>query len=407
MVLFIGLCSVACAPISARENSFHSLNTAKIGGGCPLSSLWTDFSGYPSNTNALSNNSNRTDGFDLSRLTYSDPSSCNSKEYDQIVDFLLQLYENGGIEAPKANRLAFHSSATYSAASHGLGGPDGGWLMFQQNKNFPEMAGLEETIDILVNVTKVYDCITFSDVVYLAAAVLTEAAGGPAIAWMPGRRDASIAPVGPPLAARLPDASFTIAAVNYFYTNLGLTERELVALNGGGHSFGASDVTASGWNGSFTPAGDVWPTPKNLYFIQSFDYIWKPEIVSSQKGQRLQYVLAENQDTKITTEDGIPVIRLPSDVAFLTAEGDLKAWSCTYAVDEQTFLEDFAYVMQRISQLGANERNWKLLDTYEWLGINGTGTNYGKNMSPIGSNPPLNKPPAYCTFTVDGSNLTP
>ena len=41
-------------------------------------------------------------------------------------------------------------------------------------------------------------------------------------------------------------------AVFYYYTNLGLTNREAVALTGGGHSIGGADVEATGWNGTFT-----------------------------------------------------------------------------------------------------------------------------------------------------------
>ena len=52
----------------------------------------------------------------------------------------------------------------------------------------------------------------------------------------------------------------------YYYLNLGLTNREAVALTGGGHSIGGADAGATGWNGTFTRGGDAWPTPANDYF---------------------------------------------------------------------------------------------------------------------------------------------
>jgi len=344
--------------------------------GCPLAFLWTSVSGYPSGV---------VDGGEESgHVKFSGLTFCSASEFDAIAELVLQMFEDGEIEAPKANRLAFHSSALYSAAAgrSGLGGPNGGWFRLEANKNFKGNAGLPETVDVLLRlIEEKYPCITFADLVTFTGAILTEAAGGPAIAWMAGRMDALHTPSNPPLAARLPDASFSIAAVNYFYTQIGLTEREIVALNSGGHSFGAADLTASGWNGSFTSAADVWPTPKNKYLVDTFAYQWEPQVVSSEIGTRIQYVLADGQGVDPFTEEGSHIIRLPSDVAILTQGGNLTAWAYEYSQNETLFLADFARIMQRVSQLGAGE-SWSIDESYVWLGMNGTATNYGTSISP-------------------------
>lgn len=49
-----------------------------------------------------------------------------------------------------------------------------------------------------------------------------------------------------------PPLPILFCPVFYYYVNLGLTNREAVALTGGGHSIGGADVEATGWNGTFT-----------------------------------------------------------------------------------------------------------------------------------------------------------
>lgn len=52
-------------------------------------------------------------------------------------------------------------------------------------------------------------------------------------------------------------------------------------------------------------------------------------------------------------------------------------------------MNDYARVLQRISQLGAG-KSWLLNpDQYEWLGVNGTATNYGTNIEPQLGDPPI------------------
>lgn len=358
---------------------FAPIKRLSTGGGCPVAALWTAFSHYPADVNSGGPGEQAP-----KVLGYSLPSNCTSEEYNTISNCIIALWKEGELEAPKANRLAFHSAATYvaSAGPGALGGPNGGWFKFPQNAEFEGNIGLPDTISTLIKLTKEHPCITFADAVFFASAVLTEAAGGPPIAWIPGRRDAistALGPTSPPLASRLPDASFASSAVQYFYTQMGLSSREMVALNGGGHSFGAADVSASGWNGSFTQAADVWPSPKNLYFIQTFNVRWVPQVVSSPKGKRIQYVIAPGQAAEPYTEDGSHVIRLPSDVALLTAGGTLTAWARYYAENETLFMEDFARVMQRMSQLGAGT-SWQLSEGYVWLGLYGNATNYGSTI---------------------------
>lgn len=178
------------------------------------------------------------------------------------------------------------------------------------------------------DIVKKYPCITFADATTFVGAVLTEAAGGPAVAWMPGRSDADKTPENPVIAARLPDGTFTSSGVVYFYTQMGLTDRELAVLNGGGHSIGGAGASASGWNGTFTPYGGAsFPTPKNLYFVQTFENQWIPQVTKKSDGKlRLQYVLVGDDNEPIMSDRGAYVIRIPSDVAILLDGRQPTAW---------------------------------------------------------------------------------
>lgn len=329
----------------------------------------------------------------VSGIKFSQPSNCTGAQFDAISKRVLKDYNDGVADAPGNNRNLFHAAGTYSAVAGpgGLGGVNGGWIRFKQNVDFSKNAGLAGTVDYIEGIVKEYPCITFADATIFAGVILTEAAGGPAVAFMPGRKDANNAPNNPPIASRLPDGTFTSSAVVYYYTQLGLTDREMAAVNGGGHSFGGANSDNSGWNGTFTAAGLEFPTPKNLYFSQSFEDNWIPQVTKSPviTSLRVQYLLTDKQGDIVLGSDGQYIIRIPSDVAILLDGRAPTAWAYSYAKDENLFMSDYARVLQRISQVGAGDGWVPNQAQYEWLGINGTATNYGVIIEPQGGEPPI------------------
>lgn len=352
--------------------------------GCPLAGVWTLGSDYP-----LNNVNGKLEGTDVK---FSDPSSCTKEQFDAISQKVLADFGEGKVGTAPNNRNIFHAAGTYSAVAgpNAIGGVNGGWIRFQNNLAFPENAGLQGAVAYLETLVEEYPCITFADAIIFVGAIMTEASGGPAIAFMPGRRDADRTPANPLIASRLPDATFTSSGTVYFYTQMGLTDREIAVINGGGHSIGGASPKASGWNGTFTPAGDDWPSPKNLYFAQTFENNWAPQVTNQEgdKAIRIQYVLVDENNEPILSEGGAYIIRVPSDVALLLDGREPTAWAYSYYKDEDLFMEDYARTLQRISQLGNGD--WSLNRTqYEWLGINGTATNYGVDIEPIGGDPPV------------------
>lgn len=352
--------------------------------GCPLAGVWTLGSDYP-----LGNVEGPLEG---TQVKFSEPSSCSKEEFDAIAQKVLQDFDSGAVGAAESNRNIFHAAGTYSAVAgpNALGGVNGGWIRFQKNLDFAENAGLQGAVAYLGDLVKEYPCITFADAIVFTGVILTEATGGPAVAFMPGRRDADKTPQNPLIAARLPDATFTSSGVVYYYTQMGLTDREIAAINGGGHSIGGAGPSNSGWNGSFTQFGDQWPTPNNLYFKQTFENQWVPQITNqnSDKAIRIQYVLVDQNNEPVLSESGKYIIRIPSDVAILLDGRSPTAWAYSYYKDENLFMTDYTRTLQRISQLGNGD--WSLNRTqYEWLGINGTAKNYGVDIEPLAGESPV------------------
>lgn len=144
---------------------------------------------------------------------------------------------------------------------------------------------------------------------------------GPPIAWYPGRRDAlGPGPSHPPFSQRLAPGDYSPSGVMDFYTNMGMSVREAVVLNAGGHSMGGADKDGSGWDGeplavwrgrgqvalglvpctclplpsctapvcfappsrhpgSFTPFDDAWPSPSIKHLLDLLRYGWTTEVV--------------------------------------------------------------------------------------------------------------------------------
>ena len=367
---------------------FSSFESADIPNaqGCPLAALWSVGGSFPFDSvqGPLRNATN---------VSFSEPSNCTSAEFDAIAEQIQLDYANETVDGPGSNRALFHSAGTFSAVAGagGLGGVDGGWLQFPENVAFPANAGLDETVEYIKGLVQQFPCITFADAVVFNGVIVTELAGGPAVAFMPGRRDASTTPTNPVLPSRLPDGSYNTAGVLSYYTQMGLSERELAVFNGGGHSLGGAHPENSGWNGSFTYASDKFPTPKNLYFIQTFENEWRPQIVvnSTTGTMRFQFVLLDSEGNPENDADGNYIIRIPSDTAILLGGERPTAWAYSYAKDEDLFMNDYARVLQRISQLGAGESWFLNPDQYVWLGVNGTATNYGTNIEPQFGDPPI------------------
>jgi cytochrome c peroxidase len=284
---------------------------------------------------------------------FSKPSSCSAAQYRDIVAAVNDT-DAYNLELPGVVRLAFHTCGSFVALDSS-GGCDGAWLRFSPDKDAVANGGtVAESVTKLDRIKEKFPCITYADLYTLAGSVAVEVAGGPAVAWSPGRVDADgPGPSHPPYSSRLPDGMFNGAGLAYFMTQWGFSAREAVAVIGGGHSIGGAEPDASGWKMVFTPSNDKWPTPANQYFTLLMNSTWIP--AETEDTGLPYYKLAEGEKfagNDLPDAEGKPVGRLPSDMALRL----MKLYApiaAEYAADEAAFLRDFSFAYEKLLALGS------------------------------------------------------
>jgi cytochrome c peroxidase len=280
-----------------------------------------------------------------------------------------------GLERPAALRLAFHTCGTFTSLE-ASGGCDGAWLRFGPDAAAVPNTGLDEHVAVLEKVKAKYPCITYADLYTFAGSVATELAGGPPIAWQPGRVDAlGHGPSSPSYSSRLPEAGINAAALGYYATQAGLSPREMVALVGGGHSIGSASTQNSGWRMVFV-AGDAWPSPPNRYFSDLVERQWV-QAEAPETGLP-QWVLAPEEPLAgaAGAVEGKPIGRLPSDMAMLFSK-PFERHVREYARDADRFLADFSRVTQKLLALGSPGVAGQAAGGYKWKGLDGKWEGWG------------------------------
>jgi catalase (peroxidase I) len=297
---------------------------------------------------------------------------CSRAEYDAIARMFNDT--DLALERPAALRLAFHTCGTFTALD-ASGGCDGAWLRHGPDADAVPNTGLAEHVAVLEKVKAAHPCITYADLYTFAGSVATELAGGPAIAWQPGRVDAlGHGPSAPPFSSRIPEANINAPALGYYATQSGLSPREMVALVGGGHSIGAASTSKSGWNMVFVE-GDDWPTPVNRYFVDLVERQWV-QAEAPETGLP-QWVLAPEEPLAgdAGAFEGKPIGRLPSDMALLFSRV-FEPVVREYARDAARFMADFALVTQKLLALGSPGVGSAAGD-YKWKGLDGKWEGWG------------------------------
>jgi len=159
-------------------------------------------------------------------------------------------------------RLAFHDAGTFDGST---GGADG-----CVDLSSPENGGLASIVDMLEPIAATATILSKADVWHLAANVAVELAGGPAMEFRTGRKQASSCSG---TASRLPDAEQGHDHIrDVFVVRLGFTEREVVALMGA-HVLGRAQAGNSGYEGPWVPENQN-SRFTNLYFSDLLRHRW-------------------------------------------------------------------------------------------------------------------------------------
>ncbi|PIA47452.1 hypothetical protein AQUCO_01400242v1 [Aquilegia coerulea] len=234
-------------------------------------------------------------------------------------------------------RLGWHDAGTYNKNIEEWpqrGGANGS-VRFEIELKHAANAGLVNALKLLQPIKEKYPGVTYADLFQLASATAVEEAGGPKIPMKYGRVDVS-EPEQCPEEGRLPDAGPPTPASHLrdvFY-RMGLSDKDIVALSGA-HTLGRSRPERSGWgkpetkytkDGPGAPGGQSWTI------------------------QWLQFDNSYFKDIKEKRDEDLLV--LPTD-AVLFEDPSFKEYAEKYAVEQETFFNDYAESHAKLSNAGA------------------------------------------------------
>lgn len=234
------------------------------------------------------------------------------KDVDRARRELRSLISNKNC-APIMLRLAWHDAGTYDVNTN-TGGPNGS-IRNQEEYSHGANNGLTIALGFCEQVKAKCPKITYADLFQLAGVVAVEVTGGPAINFIPGRKDSTVSPNE----GRLPDAKKGAPHLRDVFYRMGLSDKDIVALSGG-HTLGRAHPERSGFDGPWTQEPLKFD---NSYFVELL------------KGE----------------SEGL--LKLPTDLALLS-DPDFRPYVELYAKDEDAFFKDYAESHKKLSELGCN-----------------------------------------------------
>eukprot|EP00041_Stephanoeca_diplocostata_P023821 m.593203 g.593203 ORF g.593203 m.593203 type:complete len:555 (+) comp22392_c0_seq4:845-2509(+) len=229
---------------------------------------------------------------------------------------------------PLLVRLAWRCAGTFRSTDY-LGGCNGARVRFSPEVDWPVNAGLDVALAVLEPIKSRYaDGLSWADLIVLAGTKALELSGAPSLPFCGGRTDATtgvgaafLEPIG--VSGAFDDSNVDLRES---FKISGLSDREMVALIGGGHSLGGMHVDTSGFQGSWTTD----PTSiDNAYFKGLFTESWEVFTVAA-SGQK-QY--------KARGKDSLFMLKTDMWIRF---DPELAAAGEEFAADNRVFLDVFA-----------------------------------------------------------------
>lgn len=260
--------------------------------------------------------------------------------WGQVQADIAATYEEDTMDAPILVRLAWQCSGTFRQTDY-RGGCDGGRIRFSPEKDWPSNKGLDKAFDMLQPVKDKHPDLSWADVIILAGTTALMDMGAPMISFCPGRTDVANeeeAAEGSkylnnsffdPETGRWNDDRPLVTQMHDRASMMGLSLREWVVLNGGGHSMGGCSAANSGYTGSWTDNPDIFDNQWFLKVLQAQDVLgelsppWREEV----------------HDGKTYVTDGSTIL-LKTDLAF-TNDPEMRVIVEDYASDNIKFQSDF------------------------------------------------------------------
>lgn len=308
----------------------------KVSYSSPTTYLKTDISPLPKRKNVIEINSmTSSHKKDIKLKLIRRQNRRLSKAYLDLITSEINgiLLKNVDV-APLLLRLAWHCCATYDMRTH-TGGSNGSTMRFLPEISDEGNNGLDKARAILEPVKLKYSKISYADLWTFAGKVSVEFMGGPEIDWKGGRVDYKDDKLVPPN-GRLPFGDKPANHIRDTFTRMGFTDKELVALLGGGHSVGECHPHVSGWDGKWTKNPYKF---SNDFFKNLLNETWK--LSPAQSGtNKVQYYNKDKSLMMLITD-----FQLLSDKQFYL-------YVKYYSEHEQEYLKDFSGAFSKLLELG-------------------------------------------------------
>lgn len=258
-------------------------------------------------------------------------------DYDAVKNDVLAILPdsdpnsdvNYGTWGPLMVRLAWHCSGTYRSTDH-IGGCSGARIRHDPELNWGSNADIDKALNRLEPVYNRHQPgLSWADLIIIAGTASLESMGALLMPFCPGRTDVSASVAAEqsknlneeiylePQSATAPDLRESMYI-------MGFTDRDMVVLNGGGHSIGQCHALRSGFEGPWT----FNPTQvDNGFFVALLEEEWLETTSSTGKKQ------FHDKRTRSLT-------MLVTDLIFRD-DDKFRAIVEEYAEDNDRFLADF------------------------------------------------------------------
>merc|ERR1719419_189305 len=163
---------------------------------------------------------------------------------------------NHGTWGPLMVRLGWHCAGTYRQTDH-IGGCNGARIRHAPEAAWGSNKDVHLALERLEPVFDKYDGLSWADLIIIASTTALESMGALPMPFCPGRTDVS-ASLAKKQSANLDPEIYldaetaTADLLRESMKIMGFTDREMVVLNGGGHSIGQCHHFRSGFDGPWT-----------------------------------------------------------------------------------------------------------------------------------------------------------
>jgi len=282
-------------------------------------------------------------------------STVNADIFNDVKNELKNLMpapasHDDGHYGPFFIRLAWHCAGTYRTID-GRGGCDGARIRFPPESEWGSNKRLNEALALLRPVKMNFPAVSWADIIVLVGNVAIEEMGGPQIQFCGGRidePDGNNSKMLDNADIYLPGNEDDVAELRSSFKIMDMSDRETVALIGGGHSFGRCHLNTSGFDGPWTTN----PTNfDNEFFINLLERNYTEELARGNPPGLDQFY------------DG-SLMMLKTDLALIHDESYLRIVR-EYAEDASQFKIDFGRAWEKLINRDLGNKNCHVEDQYQ------------------------------------------